>query len=168
MEPAIILIEPAGLFPNNEKLPLIIYPGVIKLNPDEPAGSVENIFRTNGWQGTWRNGIYNFHHYHSTAHEVIGIYKGWVKVQMGGPEGKIMHLKAGDVVIISAGVSHKNLESSTDFACVGAYPPGQNWDMKYGKPDEMESAVKNIKKVALPATDPVFGRENGLLKYWSP
>lgn len=168
MEHTVILIKPKGSFPNNPSLPLLIYPGALTLSPDDPASSVENTFRSNGWQGTWRNGIYNFHHYHSTAHEVIGVYSGWVKVQMGGPDGKMMQLKAGDAVIIPAGVSHKNIESSRDFACVGAYPPGQSWDMKYGKADEWELALSNIKKVAMPATDPVFGRENGLLHYWSP
>ena len=153
-----------GTFPNNEKIPLTVYKNVIDLSSGNPASIVEEVFDQNNWGNSWRNGIYSYHHYHSTAHEVLGIYSGTAKVQLGGPEGVKLNVEAGDVIIIPAGVAHKNLGSSNDFACVGAYPPGQNFDMNYGKEGERPKADNNIKKMPDPANDPVFGEESPFIK----
>lgn len=160
------LLTDDGTFPNNGKLPLLIYKGAIDIPNQNPAGAVERIFHDNGWGGSWRNGIYSYHHYHSTAHEVLGIYGGVVDVQLGGPTGFTIEGKAGDVIIIPAGVAHKNLGSSNDFRCVGAYPPGQSWDMNYGKPGERPKTDENIVNVPLPGTDPVYGIDGQLVKSW--
>ncbi|MFC2125526.1 cupin domain-containing protein [Bacteroidota bacterium] len=160
------ILKDDGTFPNNEKLPLLIYKQAIKLGKHEPAATVEKYFHGNHWGGSWRNGIYGFHHYHSTAHEVLGVYSGEVKVQFGGPKGIMVNAKAGDVIIIPAGVAHKNLGSSPDFGVVGAYPPGQRWDMNHGKAGERPKADENINKVPLPETDPVFGKPGPLDALW--
>ncbi len=73
-----------GTFPNNEKLPLVLYQGAIKLSSRDPASTVEEIFYAHGWGGSWRNGIYPYHHYHSTAHEVLGVSRGSATVRLGG------------------------------------------------------------------------------------
>jgi uncharacterized protein YjlB len=130
------------------------------------AATIEKIFQQNQWGNSWRNGIYNYHHYHSTAHEVLGIYSGYAKVQMGGPVGLKLDIKAGDIIIIPAGVAHKNLGSSPNFACVGAYPPGQHFDMNYGESGERPKVDENIKAVGLPNTDPVYGGHGILTKEW--
>jgi len=161
------LIGDDGTFPNNGKLPLMVYKNVIAIPDINPAGAIEEIFRDNGWGGSWRNGIYHFHHYHSTAHEVLGIYGGNVTVQLGGPNGLTLNGSVGDVIIIPAGVAHKNLGSSPDFRCVGAYPPGQSWDMNYGKTGERPRTDQNIKNVPLPESDPVYGIDGPLVKNWS-
>ena len=155
-----------GTFPNNEKLPLLVYINAIEAQEHDLAGAIEQIIMDNGWGGSWRNGIYSFQHYHSTAHEVLCIYSGKVKVQLGGPKGVTIHGGAGDVIIIPAGVAHKNLGSSADFRCIGAYPPGQTWDMNYGKPGERPAADRNIASVPLPSTDPVYGSEGPLIHNW--
>ncbi len=156
-----------GTFPNNGKLPIFIYKSVIAVSFDNPALAVEKVFSENGWGGLWRNGIYPYHHYHSTAHEVLGIYSGKVTVQLGGPDGMIIVAQTGDVIIIPGGVAHKNLGASDDFRCVGAYPPGQEWDMNFGKPGERPNADKNIAKIPLPVTDPVYGKDGPLMKSWN-
>jgi uncharacterized protein YjlB len=156
-----------GTFPNNEELPLILYRHVINLGKNEPL-IVEEIFLGNNWGGSWRNGIYPYHHYHSTAHEVLGVYSGRCKVQLGGPEGEVFDIEAGDVVLIPAGVVHKNLGSNRDFRVVGAYPEGQTWDMNYGKAGERPSADRNIARVKLPVMDPVFGDRGPVKDQWNP
>ena len=161
------LLADDGTFPNNAKLPLIVYQNAISLPQKEPARAIERIFHDNGWGGSWRNGIYPFQHYHSTAHEVLGIFSGKVRVQLGGPLGITIDGNAGDVIIIPAGVAHKNLGSSSDFRCVGAYPAGQTWDMNYGKPGERPASDKNIAAVPLPTTDPVYGKKSPMLKEWN-
>lgn len=161
------ILEDDGTFPNNEKLPLIIYKTAIELKDKDPAATVEKYFHANHWGGSWRNGIYSFHHYHSTAHEVLGIYRGNVKVQFGGPQGFTVDAEAGDVIIIPAGVAHKSLGSSPDFGVVGAYPKGQKWDMNYGNPGERPQADENIIRVPLPETDPVYGNPGPLIELWN-
>ena len=154
-----------GVFPNS-RLPLLLYRGAVSISEDDPARVFEDLFQQNGWSGSWRNGIYSYHHYHSTAHEVLGIYRGAAKVQLGGDQGVIHELRAGDVMVIPAGVAHKNLGASPDFGVVGAYPERQDWDMNYGKAGERPRADKNIARVALPKRDPVFGENGPLLEKW--
>ena len=37
----------------------------------ELAGAMERRFEENGWPPAWRDGIYDFHHYHSQGHEAL-------------------------------------------------------------------------------------------------
>ena len=162
----ILLIPDDGTFPNNDALALILMHQVFDPTTKNLVGSIEETFHVNAWRGSWRNGIFTFHHYHSTAHEVLGLYAGRVKAQFGGPDGQAVTGKAGDAIIIPAGVAHKNLDQSPDFRCVGAYPAGQSPDMQYGKPGERPLADQNIITVPLPKTDPVFGKNGPLLEIW--
>lgn len=156
-----------GLYPNNEELPLVAYNGALSLPDHNPAASFETLFGANQWSGSWRNGVYGFHHYHSTAHEVLGVYDGAAQVQFGGERGVVLSINAGDVVVIPAGVAHKNLGASRDFRVVGAYPRGQRWDLCYGEPGERPRADQNIARVPLPQADPVYGTDGPLIEYWS-
>lgn len=156
-----------GTFPNNERLPVLIYQRALALPKSRPAAIVENLFASNGWSGSWRNGIYDFHHYHSTAHEVLGVYGGWAKVQLGGDNGITLSLRRGDVVIIPAGVAHKNLGASSDFRVVGAYPSGTRPDMCYGRAGERPRTDERIAGISLPPLDPVYAAEGPLAVHWS-
>ena len=160
------LIPDDGTFPNNGRLPLLIYQEAIELPARDPARVVEELFESHLWGGSWRNGIFGYHHYHSTAHEVLGVYRGKARVQLGGPTGSIYRVKKGDVIVIPAGVAHKNMGASLNFGVVGAYPVGQNWDMNYGKARERPQVDRNIARVALPEQDPVFGENGPLIELW--
>ncbi len=160
------LLEDDGTFPNNARLPLIIYQGAIDLPTNNAASVLEAVFKKNNWTGSWRDGIYNFHHYHSTSHEVLGVYAGSATVQLGGPKGPEFRVNKGDVIIIPAGVAHKNLGQSGDFRVVGAYPNGRSYDMNYGKPGERPKADENINAVPLPDEDPIYGASGPLKEYW--
>ena len=159
-------LEDDGIFPNNNSRPLLVYKKAIIINGKKGAETIENVFHSNSWGGSWRNGIYPFHHYHSTAHEVLGVYQGEARIQFGGDKGPILAVESGDVVIIPAGVAHKNINSSQDFRVVGAYPAGQSWDMNYGKPGERPAADKNIARIPDPETDPVYGGDGPLMDLW--
>ena len=161
------VLKDDGTFPNHGKLPLIVYQGILVLPPSNPAAVAEELFELNGWRGCWRNGIYGFHHYHSSAHEVLGVYSGSARVQMGGDHGAVLTVGCGDVIIIPAGVAHKNLGADSDFRVVGAYPQGQGPDMCYGKAGERPQTDKNISEVPLPKMDPAYGVDGPLNKHWA-
>jgi uncharacterized protein YjlB len=154
-----------GAFPNNKNLPLVILKSPLKDARIVPE-QFEKIFSNHGWPAAWRNGLFDFHHYHSKAHEVLGVYAGWVRACFGGPQGEIMEAEKGDVIIIPAGVAHCNNGQSPDFKVVGAYPVGQPVDMMYGKPGERPQADINISQVGLPTADPVFGIAGLLIELW--
>jgi len=154
-----------GTFPNSP-FPLLVYVQVLGLSEESAASEIERLLEANGWTGSWRNGIYSYQHYHSTAHEVLLVYRGSATVQFGGPSGVSQKVTLGDAVVIPAGVAHKNLGSSYDFAVVGAYPEGQEPDMCYGRPEERPEADENIKRVPKPKIDPVYGSNGPLLDQW--
>ena len=154
-----------GHVPNNSALPLIVYRGTLETGPGA-AADCEALFAANNWSAAWRNGVYSHHHYHSTAHEVLGIVAGSVRVRLGGEHGAMVELRAGDVVVVPAGVAHKNEGASPDLLVVGAYPGGRSPDMCRPGAQERERALDNIRKVALPACDPVYGKSGPLIERW--
>jgi uncharacterized protein YjlB len=163
LEPRTEQFGDTGEFPNS-KFPALVYQRV--LAGEDLAARFEALFAQHGWTGSWRNGLYRTHHYHSTAHEVLGVYRGHVKVRLGGPEGRLVTLEAGDVAVVPAGVAHKNEAQSDDFGVVGAYPTGTSPDMNYGKSGERPRTDQNIARVARPPKDPVAGATGALLRLW--
>ncbi len=149
----------------NSRLPLVVYRSAIA-PARASAEALEELFEANGWPPQWRAQIYTFHHYHSTAHETLGIARGNARVMFGGKNGKAVDVRAGDVVVIPAGVGHKRLESSAQFLVVGASPPGVSWDLLRGEPGERPAADINISKVKPPPSDPVEGLSGALTKLW--
>lgn len=161
----VYLIGSNGSCINNNLLPLVSYGRVLCIQEGD-SETLEDLFRYNGWTGCHRNSIPEKHHYHSQAHEALGVYQGYAKVQFGGPCGLIRALYPGDVMIIPSGVAHRNIESSPDFACVSTYPEGQDFDLKYIPHKLSEWHEENIKSTPLPEADPVFGKAGELLSYW--
>jgi len=167
-----LMLRDDGVFPNSERYPLLLYRSIsemgdaVSILAEVSASSIELLFQANEWGGSWRNGIYGMHHYHSTAHEVLGVYSGSATVQLGGEEGVILDITAGDVVVIPAGVAHKRLSSTGPFSVVGAYPAGQSPDMNYGRAGERPGTDGKIRKVSRPSYDPVLGPQGPLLDLW--
>ena len=159
-EPKTFRIEANERFPNSA-LPVLVYAGVFA-EGEGLAGAFEELFEKNGWTGSWRNGLYKVHHYHSTAHEVLGVYRGEVRVCLGGESGPRVTLRAGDVAILPAGVAHKNESQSSDFAVVGAYPEGTSPDLRYGEKGERPRTDQNIAALKRPPADPVQGKPGAL------
>lgn len=154
-----------GSVPNNPRLPLVVYRNVLDTGPGA-AAACESRFAGNGWSGGWRGGVYPYHHYHSTAHEALGVVNGSAKVRLGGDGGEIVELRAGDVVVIPAGVAHKGESASPDLVIVGAYPGGRGPDMRVPGKGGREQVLANIIAVPVPVSDPVRGRSGPLLDRW--
>ena len=164
-EPLAIVFEDDGLVPNNI-VPFLVYQGAVLINPSQPEETMEELFAANGWGGMWRNGVYDFLHYHSTVHEVLGVARGHARVRFGGDHGQELDIKAGDVAILPAGTGHQCISASRDFCVIGAYPPGARMEVTRATPDNHAKALKTIPKVELPPTDPVRGKDGPLMRLW--
>lgn len=159
-----IIVRDDGVFPNS-LLPALLYKGVLDIPMLFPATHVKHLFEKHGWSNSWDAGIFEYHHYHSTTHEVLGIYSGKTVIQLGGPKGKKIKVEEGDVLVIPVGMAHKNLAAEDNVGVVGAYPDGRDYDMNYGKPGERPGVDENIVSVPLPSQDPL-GLRHGLTKLW--
>jgi uncharacterized protein YjlB len=140
-----------GIYPNSN-LPVLYHPNAI-----QDTDTMREVFRKNNWKNSWVNGIFPYHHYHSTAHEVLGVLSGHAAVQLGGPSGEQLQLSRGDVIVLPAGTAHKRLQQTNDFQIIGAYPNGMSFDTKTDKRGEYEQALQEIHHVPLPQQDPVTG-----------
>lgn len=149
-------LDDDGLVPNNPHMPLIVYRGAFDASSGSEA-AIQRHFAANDWSNGWINGIYDFHHYHATSHEVLGLARGSAVVQFGGPAGPLVRIEAGDAVLIPAGVGHCRKSASADLSVVGAYPGGADYDLKRANPRDHEQALKEIPRVPRPVTDPVLG-----------
>lgn len=154
-----------GTFPNS-RLPLLFYAGALR-REETTAERMEELFAANSWPPAWRASVFTYHHYHSTAHETLGVVRGSARLMLGGPQGREFEVAAGDVIVIPAGVAHRRLRSSADFLVVGCYPPGQDWDLLRGEPGDRPQADENIARVPLPGTDPVGGAGGSLVAMWA-
>ncbi|RYY11233.1 MAG: cupin domain-containing protein [Chitinophagaceae bacterium] len=164
---SVFFLDDDGDFPNNEQLPVIVYEHALQIsNEDLAERDIEGLLADNRWHHPWRGQVQDFHHYHSTAHEVLIALKGRATLMLGGPRGTTLQLNPGDVILIPAGVAHKAEESSADFECIGAYPEDQLFDMNYGKPEERSKANENIQQLPLPEADPVYGIDGPLVFHW--
>jgi uncharacterized protein YjlB len=165
-KPASFVFADDGLVPNNP-LPLLIYKSALDLGGGEPEKAIEDLFATNGWGDMWRNGIYDYLHYHATVHEALGIARGHARVRFGGDRGREFELDAGDVAILPAGTGHQCLKATNDFSVVGAYPPGAKMQVTRPTPENHARAIKTIPEVRTPQIDPVAGADGPLLKLWT-
>jgi uncharacterized protein YjlB len=153
--------------PNNPKLPFVHYRGAVDVSDSPDAAALfERLFEDNGWGGNWRNGIYDYVHYHPRTHEVPAIASGTARVRFGGDEGKTIVLKAGDVVVLPAGTGHQALSASKDLVVVGAYPPQGKYEEYEGSLSEHGRALRMIPKVPLPKKDPIYGGDGQLRRLW--
>ena len=165
VEPQQLVFKDDGSIPNNN-LPLLLYREAFAPDTKDRASVMEQRFAENDWTGSWRAGVYPFLHYHSTSHEVLGVFSGSATLRLGGTQGTTVEVRLGDVIVIPAGVGHQNLGSSADFSVVGAYPGGRQWDLLRGLRGERPQADRNIAAVPLPDDDPVYGSNGPLKRIW--
>jgi len=163
-DPEVIQLSKNGWMPNNDQLPVLLYRNAITAEGHDPAAFCEALFERNGWPPQWRDGVYDFHHYHSTAHEVLGFVGGHATLMLGGENGHRLEVHAGDVAVLPTGTGHCKLAASSDFLVVGAYPPDQHRDICRSAP--LEEAIERMHHLPFPKSDPVAGLTGPLTTIW--
>jgi uncharacterized protein YjlB len=88
---------------------VLIFRGVLAPQASKKALRFRHAFQKSGWTGLWSDTIYDYTHFHSNAHEVLGIAEGKVTLKLGGEEGRLFRLKAGDMLVLPAGVGHRRV-----------------------------------------------------------
>ena len=165
-KPHLFRFKDDGRTPNNP-LPLVLYRSPMALSGGlDPAAVFEDLFAAHGWRDSWRNGMYDFLHFHTGTHEVLGIARGRLRAEFGGSNGKILELRAGDVVVLPAGTGHRRLGFSRDLLVVGAYPATGSYDEPKPADVTHAKAVAAIARVRAPAQDPVYGKKGPLVQLW--
>jgi uncharacterized protein YjlB len=159
------LLPPDAGVPNHPRWPLLVYPGALAPTGDL-AGALEALFARHGWPPAWRNGVHPFHHYHSNAHEALGIYSGEVTVRFGGEAGVDLVARPGDILVLPAGTGHKKLAARGALGVVGAYPAGQHAAMHTPRASRHGRDAQAVARVPLPASDPVYGPAGPLFDHW--
>ncbi|ULL13591.1 cupin domain-containing protein [Paenibacillus sp. H1-7] len=152
-----------GVIPNHPRFPVLIYSGVFT---DLDSDQALSVFHRNRWLNSWINGVFDFHHYHSNVHEVLGVLSGYAELQIGGENGKLLEVKRGDVIVLPAGTGHKRISSGSGFRVAGAYPEGMSYNLKTGKNNERPQVLEEIRNVPLPVKDPVYGDNGPMFQYW--
>jgi uncharacterized protein YjlB len=139
---------PGDVIPNHPSFPVLLYREV---NADD----VQALFAAHGWGGSWVDGVFDFHHFHSTSHEVLGVLAGEATLELGGPQGRSFDVRAGDVVVLPAGTGHRRATARNGFTVTGAYPAGQeDYDLLRSADD---AARERIRTLPAPDQDPVGG-----------
>jgi len=150
--------------PNNPAVPLVVMRESGAAAADDPAAWFEKRFASHGWTSAWRWGVYGYHHFHTTNHEVLGVATGEARLMLGGKKGEEFVVRPGDVIVIPAGVGHKCLYASQDFMVVGAYPRGETPDLK--RTSTEASDRERIAAVPFPQEDPLHGKGGPLFDHW--
>lgn len=157
------IVTDDGEIPNNPVFPVLVYKGVF----GDRVEDMEPSFNRHDWTNSWTGDVYDYHHYHATTHEVLGVKSGQATMLIGGEAGERVELKTGDVIVLPAGTGHKKLDGTNDFEVVGAYSGGKHPDVRKKDPSARAQALSQISKVPAPPTDPVFGENGPLNKEWN-
>ena len=94
---------------SNPSLPVLIYRGGA---PTADPVAVKAVLGGNARRPDWRNGVYPFHHFHSTAHEAFACVTGSATLTLGGPDGLDVRIEVGGLLVLPAGTGHRRVEAS--------------------------------------------------------
>lgn len=160
--PERLTFAPNGDIPNHPRFPVLVYRQAF----DDP-GELRDRLAANRWPVDWTGGVYDYHHYHSTAHEFLAVVAGGGELLVGGPDAARITLATGDALVLPAGTGHRRGSTDPAFTVIGAYPEGQVWDLIRSGETPPPEVEQRIAAVALPTTDPLHGSDGPLTTDWT-
>ena len=150
-----LFMDHDGVFPNNPHYPLLIFAGGCE---HLDSAATERAIVAASWSAPWAWGVFDFHHYHSTAWEILACVKGRAVLQLGGPTGPEIGVTLGDVVLVPPGFAHRQLEATQDFTLLGAYPnSGCSGPVDTVRAAPTAAQRANIAAVQAPSEEPISG-----------
>ncbi|WQF88074.1 Putative uncharacterized protein YjlB [Colletotrichum destructivum] len=182
-QPEQYIVRPTAHCPNNF-LPVLVYRGVLPEPHNEETTST--YLQRYGWvkKGTW--GTITTKHFHPNTHECYGIFQGDSELVFGegggdtSGTGARCFVRAGDVVVVPAGVAHasvtqeRKLEEGGDggerYRYIGVYPEGApKWRNEYGKKPLVDNRelAEEVSYVPVPDKDPISGLGGPLVQIWT-
>ena len=154
MKRSVIIASDDGDIPNN-RLPLIVYEGAIDATAGDPAVAFEDSVPRQ------RLGRRLAERHLSRSTTIIRPPTRCSASPAARPRSasaarraKRFRVKAGDAVLIPAGVGHKRLSSSHDLLVIGAYPGGQWADLMREGAEDKAGIRARIAAVAAAAGGP--------------
>src|SRR4051794_10272347 len=112
---------PGDRIPNHPSFAVLVYHDVESTARGD-ADAVRALFAEHGWRGAWVDGVFDFHHFHSTSHEVLAVVAGTATLELGGPQGQAFDVAAGDVLVLPAGTGHRRGGAARGVTGGGAHP----------------------------------------------
>jgi uncharacterized protein YjlB len=158
------MLEPRDWVPNNRKLPVVLYRHALPPESGKLADEFEILFERNTWPAQWRDSIFDFHHFHATAHEVLGVTEASAEVIVGGPGGPVFTLHAGDALLLPAGTGHCLQSFERGFQVIAGYPAGQQWDLRREALTSEE--LDDMLALRFPPLDPIDGKHGPVIEHW--
>jgi len=144
----------------NSPLPVVLIRSALTPNVSAKGRRFREAFRRRGWTGIWADTVYDYTHFHSNAHEVLGIAKGKVTVFWEAPKAD----DSGSRLAICSGFlpawDIAGFGEATGLKVIGAYPPGQSHFT-------MKRKGRAVPRVRLPDTDPFYGPAGPLTRCWT-
>ena len=168
IEPLTFVFEDDGLVPNNP-MPFLVYKAAVDVKNDHPEKTIEGLFGANGWGAMWRNGVYDFLHYHATVHEALGVARGHARVRFGGDQRQGIgdfRRRCRDPAGRHRASAH--VGQSRIFAWSAPIRRDRQWIWCGRHQRPMRKALKTIPQVKVPKTDPVLGADGPLVRLWTP
>ena len=152
--------------PNNPDLPALIYRRAFSGPP--AIECIKALYEKNGWFRVWDYVVLDYHHFHPNAHEALSVARGTAHLHLGGEDGPVVEVRAGDALILPAGFGHKTVSMSDDFRIVGGYPEGQEErDLLPADPVTCDAHLESVRRVPLPHSCPIYGADGPLVRRWT-
>uniref|UniRef100_A0A7S1BIQ6 Cupin type-2 domain-containing protein n=1 Tax=Corethron hystrix TaxID=216773 RepID=A0A7S1BIQ6_9STRA len=152
-----LFMKSDGTFPNNPNHPLLIFRGTSNFTGKEDEG--RRALQKAGWTAPWKWIVFPYHHYHSSAWEILMCVRGSGLLQLGGEAGPEISVEVGDIILIPPGFVHKQLSSFGGFSILGSYPSvkGKNVKIDEIRGPATQTQLENILRCESPKNEPVTG-----------
>ena len=124
------------------------------------------LFRRNGWQGTWVSNVLPYWHFHTRGHEVLACVSGRARIGFGGDTASRSMSKPA----MPASFPQASAISGSTALAISGWPAAIRRGNRATsfRPGDLDDATiaREIAALALPETDPISGKADGVVAIW--